>query len=244
MNKDEARVYHEISKFQYEDGLKLLDILSPQSTALALDIGCGTGRLSKILSDRLVDGGKVIGVDPDEERIKIAIDEGRGHTNLQFMVGSDQSFPESQYDVVLCTDAIHWIEDKRETFSRVYANLRPGGRFGVTTLANGVPDIVVEIAQLCGERVFNAVMNSTFYEDGDYYKQLASQVGFNIHYIDATDVEYSLPSIDAFVDFYYSVYHGMFDRTDPNLIGIKERYGGQAISWTMQRLFVVMTKPA
>lgn len=80
-------------------------------------------------------------------------------------------------------------------------------------------------------------------EDGDYYKLLANQVGLNVLFFDATNVEYTLPSINAFVDFYYSVYHGMFDRTDPNLIGIKERYDGQAISWTMQRLFVVMTKP-
>ncbi|XP_011406111.1 PREDICTED: uncharacterized protein LOC105313965 [Amphimedon queenslandica] len=242
MDKEEARVYHEISKFQYKDGLKLLDILSPQSNGVVLDIGCGTGRLSKILSDRLVDG-RVVGVDPDEERIKIAMDEGKGRTNLQFMVGSDQTFPEDQYDMVICTDAIHWIKNKSETFNQVYANLKPGGKFGFTTLANGIPDIVIEIAQLCGTQAFDAVMNSTHYEDGNYYKQLASQVGFSVLYFDARDVEYTLPSIDAFVDFYYSVYHGMFDRTDPNLIGIKERYGGQAISWTMQRLFVVMTKP-
>ena len=87
-----------MSDFQLQDGLKLFDVLSPWPNDSVLDIGCGTGRLSMILSDKLRDGGKVIGIDPDSERIKIAADEGRGHTNLLFMVGSDQTFPEDQYD--------------------------------------------------------------------------------------------------------------------------------------------------
>ena len=243
MNKEEASIYHQMSNFQLQDGLKLLDVLSPLSNDSVLDIGCGTGRLSMILSDKLRDGGKVIGVDPDSERIKIAANEGKGHTNLQFMVGSDQTFPEDQYDMVLCTAAIHWIKEKRETFRRVYNNLKPGGKFGFNTLVDGVPELVKEIAQLCGTQVYDAVVNSIYFEDGDYYKQLAKEVGFNVLYLDTCAKEYTLPSIDAFIDFYYSVFHGKFDRIDPNLVELKKRYSDQPISWTLQRLFVIIAKP-
>ena len=116
----EAIVYHDVSDLQFEDGLKLLEMLSPQPNGSILDLGCGTGRLSQVLSERVGNGGKVVGVDPDEERIKIAIAEGKGYDNLQFMVGSDQTFPEDQYDIVVATDVMQWIKNKEATFKRVY----------------------------------------------------------------------------------------------------------------------------
>ena len=148
--------------------------------------------------------------------------------------------------MVICTAAIHWIKDKRETFKRVYNNLKLEGKFGFNTLdlVDGVPELMKEIAQLCGAQVFDAVMNSIYFEDIDCYKQLAEEVGFNVLHFDSCAKEYTLTSIDAFIDFYYSVFHGRFDRTDPNLIEIKKRYSGQPISWTLHRLFVIVTKPS
>ena len=111
--------------------------------------------------------------------------------------------------MVICTAAIHWIKNKRETFKRVYNNLKPRGKFGFNTLdlVDGVPELMKEIAQLCGAQVFDAVMNSIYFEDIDCYKQLAEEVGFNVLHLDSCAKEYTLPSIDAFIDFYYSVFH-------------------------------------
>ena len=40
--------------------------------ATVLDLGCGTGYLTKVLSERVGPEGKVVAVDPDGERLKIA----------------------------------------------------------------------------------------------------------------------------------------------------------------------------
>ena len=91
-------------------------------------MGCGTGRLCMVLTERMSDGGKVLGIDPDAERIGVA-NKGRKDTmtNLRFAVGSDQTFPEDQYNAVVSTHVIHWIKDKGATFKRVYDYLKPGG---------------------------------------------------------------------------------------------------------------------
>ena len=182
MTSEEASIYHNISNIQLEDGLNLIDNLSPQSSDSVLDMGCGTGRLCMVLSERLSDGGKVLGIDPDAERISVA-NKGRkdSMTNLQFAVGSDQTFPEDQYDAVISTQVIHWIKNKDATFKRVYDNLKPGGKFAIATITkNGIPDLLVELVKLCGSDAFDAVMSCSYYESLDFYKQKAKEYGFSV----------------------------------------------------------------
>ena len=240
----EATVYHNTSVEQHEEGMRLLEFLSPQPNGSILDLGCGTGRFCKVLSERVGNGGKVVGVDPDEDRIKIAITEGKGYNNIQFMVGSDQTFPEDQYDIVVAIHVIHWIKDKEATFKRVYDNLKPGGKFGFTTFhGNATPDLLVEIAQLCGPAAYDAVTNSILFETGEYFNDLAKATGFNVSLLDIRDGTNDFPSLDAFIDFYYGVFYGKFDRTSPALDDIKKRYEGQPMVVKVKRLTMVLTKP-
>ena len=37
-----------------------------------LDMGCGTGELTRFLAELVGEDGEVVGVDPDEERIRVA----------------------------------------------------------------------------------------------------------------------------------------------------------------------------
>ena len=240
-----ANIYHEAAVFQLEDALKILEIISPQPKSSVLDMGCGTGRLSKVISKKVGSGGKVVGVDPDEERINIAAAEEKYHNNLQFMVGSDQTFPKDQYDVIVSTDVIHWIKDKEATFQRVYDNLKPGGKFGFTTLhkIGGVPDLLIEISRLCGPETCDIVMNSVYYESDQYYNDLAAVTGLNVTYCDVHDKVCNFPSLDAFIDFYYAVYYGRFDRTNPALNELKKKYEGQIVTMVVKRLMIILTKP-
>ena len=44
----------------------------PKDGDIILHLGCGTGELSSYLAELVGPGGKVIGVDPDKERIQLA----------------------------------------------------------------------------------------------------------------------------------------------------------------------------
>ena len=84
-----------------------------------LDLGCGTGYLTKLLAERVGPQGKVLAVDPDGERLKIAKDKYSA-PNIVYVQARDQTFPEGQYDAIFCNTVIHWIKDKRALFKRVY----------------------------------------------------------------------------------------------------------------------------
>ena len=124
-------------------------------------------------------------------------------------------------------------------------NLKPGGKFAFATIANnGMPDLLVELIKLCGPEAFDAVMSCSYYESIELYKQTAKENGFSVVKIQSIDREYVVRNIGAFIDFYFSVYHGRFDPTHYNLNGFREKYSGRAIKWTIKHLCMVLAKPS
>ena len=76
----------------------------PQVGNVILDLGCGTGELSVYLAERVGPEGRVIGVDPDKERIQLAR-QSHGHIkNLSFAEGSASSF---------CTELVGYTLNSR-----------------------------------------------------------------------------------------------------------------------------------
>ena len=120
----------------------MIDMLKVDKGATVLDLGCGTGYLTKVLSERVGPEGKVVAVDPDGERLKIAR-ERYSACNIEYIQADDQTFPPGQYDLIFSNIVIHWIGDKEAVLKQAYKNLRPGGCFAFTA-ANGylpIPDI-------------------------------------------------------------------------------------------------------
>ena len=68
----DAKAHEELSKPQTELGCKHVSELNIPSGAKVLDMGCGTGLITKYIADIVGSFGVVIGIDPDAERIKIA----------------------------------------------------------------------------------------------------------------------------------------------------------------------------
>ena len=72
LSAEEAASYENTSRPQEEMGMKLINMTSLKKGNTVLDLGCGTGYLTKVLSDKVGPEGKVVAVDPDGERLKIA----------------------------------------------------------------------------------------------------------------------------------------------------------------------------
>ena len=145
----EAASYANNSRPQEEMGIKLMNMTSLKKGSTVLDLGCGTGYLTKVLSDKVGPEGKVVAVDPDGERLKIAR-EKHSASNIEYIQADDQTFPAERYDVIFSNIVIHWISDKRALFKRVYDTLSPGGCFAFTTANGGLsmPEIGTKLLWL------------------------------------------------------------------------------------------------
>lgn len=100
----------------------LLSVLPPAPARVA-DLGCGTGTLTRLLTD---EGYVVDGLDFSAEMV----DRARAKVpEARFVVADagDPPLPAGEYDVVLSRHVLWAMEDPEQALSRWVALLRPGG---------------------------------------------------------------------------------------------------------------------
>ena len=95
-----------------------------------LDVGCSSGYLARKLAAAVGPDGRVTGVDPSEAAIGYA--RRRAQPTMAFAVGGaqDLELPDSSFDVVTSTLAIHHIPARKRAvaLSEMYRVTKPGGR--------------------------------------------------------------------------------------------------------------------
>ena len=136
---EDAPAYDELNQPQYEAGYKFINDLNifHGQAAKVLDMGCGTGKVTKYIADRIGPDGAVVGIDPDEARIKIAQEKFKEVGNLKFHVGdSVTGFPhgnEPYYDVHITTYAFHWFphDHKKLYLQKAHQSLKSGGKLAI-----------------------------------------------------------------------------------------------------------------
>src|SRR5262249_11056465 len=128
-----AETYDRVSDLQFEGGKRLVERLALDEGSRILDIGCGTGRLTRWIGERLGPSACVVGIDPLEERIGVARSHGGA---VRFEVGQAEdlgAFEDASFDAVCMSSVFHWVSDKTKALAEIRRVLRPGGRLGVTT---------------------------------------------------------------------------------------------------------------
>ena len=227
----QATNYHKGSQIQQEVGKRMINMLDIKKGGTVLDLGCGTGYLTKVLSERVGLQGKVVAVDPDGERLKIAKEKHLAD-NIEYVQADDKTFPQGQYDLVFSNIVIHWISDKKAALKKVHENLRPGGHFAFTT-ANGIypiPDI--------GRRLFNELVGPNFIDcmlkermifwNESQYNSLAIEVGFRQISMTLLPDYPTWKNLDDYINSMYGWFKGEFDPAEFNqetFQEIKREYG-------------------
>ena len=227
----QAESYECGSESQRSVGIKTIDKLAIKKGSSVLDLGCGTGSLAQVLSERTGPTGKVVAVDPDGERLKIA-QEKYFAKNIEYIRADDKSFPSGQYNIIFSNATIHWISDKENLLKRVHENLCPGGQFVFTT-----PDGIPPQPEI-GRKLFDKLLGPQFlhrmtsevkvYLTADEYKRLASHHGFEVISFTIVDVHPKWRNLDHYIDSMYGWFGGEFDPSQFDRVllqKLKEEYG-------------------
>ena len=123
-----AEAYHRISEPQRAWGEKVLARLELEGGESVLDAGCGTGRLTRRLAERLP-RGRVVALDASPAMLEVArrelADLGDRVTFVQATLAKDELPP--GMDVVFSTATFHWVLDHDALFASVFRALSPGG---------------------------------------------------------------------------------------------------------------------
>jgi trans-aconitate 2-methyltransferase len=127
----DAATYDRVADPQTRWGTAVLDRLPLEGDEIVLDAGCGSGRVTEQLADRLP-RGRVVALDAspsmiDEARRRLA----RFGPRIDYLVadlGRPFVVPGGTVDAILSTATFHWVADHDALFANLAAVLRPGGR--------------------------------------------------------------------------------------------------------------------
>lgn len=126
----DAQTYHRIATPHVDWGSAVLDQMSVRGDETAIDLGCGTGRLTGLLLQRLP-RGRVIAVDGSANMIAQARDalDPRFPGQVEYVVADLLDLDlDRAADLVFSTATFHWIADHARLFRIIHRALRPGGR--------------------------------------------------------------------------------------------------------------------
>ena len=105
--------------------MEVLDRLELSGDETAIDAGCGSGRVTAELLERLPEG-RVIAVDGSAAMVAKA-KERLGDRAAYLVADLAELELEEPVDLIFSTATFHWITDHERLFARLHAALRPGG---------------------------------------------------------------------------------------------------------------------
>ena len=136
--------------------------LERMAPAVVLDLGCGTGQLTRRLCGEFVDA-TIVGADLSEGMLAEAASRlariGGATPSLVRADADDLPFTDSSVDLVVCTESFHWYPDQARAADELARVLAPGGRVLIASIATytGPGDRLLRSATAAGGRTVRAL---------------------------------------------------------------------------------------
>eukprot|EP00545_Synedropsis_sp_CCMP1620_P003591 CAMPEP_0119029706 /NCGR_PEP_ID=MMETSP1176-20130426/40656_1 /TAXON_ID=265551 /ORGANISM="Synedropsis recta cf, Strain CCMP1620" /LENGTH=273 /DNA_ID=CAMNT_0006986057 /DNA_START=421 /DNA_END=1245 /DNA_ORIENTATION=- len=177
----DAERYQTQHAFVFQYGSSLVDILDPKPGEAILDLGCGTGELSREIAERVGSAGTVIGIDADPQMIaqaKASSSSSSTEDVASFRVADARSFElDEQVDAIFSNAVLHWIPEADRAVASMSACLKEDtGRLVVELGGKGN---VYEIASFL-ERATSPELNPWYFPSIAEYSTLLEKHGLEI----------------------------------------------------------------
>ncbi len=157
----------------------LLALVEPVPAPRIVDLGCGTGELTRVAHERL-GARETIGVDSSAAMLERAAAHAGG--GLAFARGDLAAFSGAGFDVVLSNAAIHWVPGHERLLPRLASLLGPGGQLAIQAPANDHHPSHAVAREVAREPAFAGALGGFVREspilEPERYAQLLFRLGF------------------------------------------------------------------
>ena len=126
----DAQQYAKYSCAQFKWAKELIAKFKLQGDEAVLDIGCGDGKVTTLIADRL-SRGKVLGIDSSLDMITLAKRRQSNYLKhrLKFKQMDVRCLNEkNRFDVVFSSAALHWVKRHLQIINRIQQAMKRNGR--------------------------------------------------------------------------------------------------------------------
>lgn len=123
-------VYNQFKDIRYLPFFDLMNLISSDGLKKAIDIGCGTGEQTHILSEKFLDT-EFLGIDSSAEML--AKSESFENKWLRFEQKTVEELYDSndKWDLIFSNAALQWSDDHEKLFPKLLSLLSENGQFAV-----------------------------------------------------------------------------------------------------------------
>ncbi len=115
----DAETYDVVSGIQEKWAKTMIETRKWTGKENILDAGCGSGRITRILS-KVITSGKIYAIDNDSNMVKKAMENLLGIENVTVLQADLRNIGPSRiplkFDVIFSNAVLHWISDHRQVF--------------------------------------------------------------------------------------------------------------------------------
>ena len=163
----------------------LLDLLDIQDTDNVLDLGCGTGHISKGIKEKT--NGAVIGVDPAKGMIESA-NEKYAAPGISFLnLPVEELEYQNRFEIIFCNSAFQWFTNPKPALKKCYNALKYDGKIAIQAPARDeyCPNFIeaieaVKTDSLTKETFAEFTSPWFFLNAAQDYKELFEGAGFKV----------------------------------------------------------------
>jgi len=178
-----AEYFKRSVKHQLKCYEKLIERLPFRDTDHVFELGCGTAEMSSRLATEIVPNGQVTACDPEESRVRFAMDKFSNIPNLRFIHATGSAALENKadlYDVIVSNAVLHWIEggELEKTMVNMFNALKSGG-IAAHNFNVGIPEAYRLLSSL-EEGKLNEYLKIRYVMEEEKFASLCREVGFSI----------------------------------------------------------------
>jgi trans-aconitate 2-methyltransferase len=191
MTEWNASEYAQRASLQEAMAEEVLALLHLSGDERLLDVGCGDGRTTARIADRLP-RGDIVGVDASRQMIDFASTRfapGSGaeaRPNLRFEVADARALPfDQQFDLAVSFNALHWIPEQSLALRSIRKALKPGGAGQLRLVPGGERkslENVLEDTRLSPhwQQYFRDFRDPYLHLSSEEYAAVAEESGFRV----------------------------------------------------------------
>lgn len=146
--------YHQFQTQRSAPFFDLLELVDIRAKMRVVDLGCGTGELTRHLADSLPDS-EVLGLDSSPQMLERSQEYAR--LGLRFELGN-QTELDGEWDLIISNAALQWSDNHEKLIPHLFSHLAPGGQIAVQVPSNHNSRAHLTILDVAGREPFASAL--------------------------------------------------------------------------------------